>query len=158
MRLAPFALFALVALPACAPYGYGYAGSYGGPVYNAPGPVYGSPYYADPGYVAPPVGGVLLLGGDRDDRRRYDRREYDRGREGGREGYREGYRGQERGGERQAPPQRGPSVFSGPQQRAPSAFSGPPQRAPSAFSGGQGGGHAPGFNPANPTAQGGGDR
>jgi hypothetical protein len=134
MRLAPFALLSLLSLPACAPYGYGYAAPYGGPVYGPSaygGPVYGAPPpYYDPGP------GVLLFGGGRDDRRPDDRRLGDRRPED---------RGQvvvRRGGQR---PQ-GNVIRGGraaPAQRA--VRRGGP--APS--------GHSSQFNPANPTAHGG---
>lgn len=167
MRLALFALLAPLALPACAPYGYGYADTYSGavygapaydsPVYGAPGygasgygapvygaPVYGAPgpYYAPPAYIAPAAPNVLLFGGggrDRDNRWRGDRGDYRRRYEGRRNDQviRQRPQGDVIRSGRERAAQPGP-VF---RPTAPPPASRPPH-----------------FNPANPTAQGGPDR
>ena len=121
---------------------YGYGGGY-----YAPGPG----YYAEPGY-APYVtpGPAIIIGSER--RYEGDRYRYDRPREDGR------YRGNPQPGRdfRPQPDRRGPPPGAagrpgpgpGPQPGRPGPGPGPgPGPAPNS-----------GFNPANPTAQGGSDR
>ena len=148
-------LGALAALSACAPYpgydsGYGY--SYGAPavVDGYYGGGYGGGGYYGGGYAAPyfapvPVESTIILGGDRD-------RYRNRYRGGSRE-----YYGHDR--------DRGRPNYARPQAQAreplrPAAVARPappPPRTDFGRPGGGGGGRG-GFNPANPTAQGGADR
>ena len=140
--------------PAAAPYGY-YDGGY------AP-----DPYYAPPGYGTPygVPGPGIIVGGER---RYEDRGQYRYNRPPPEGGF--------RGGPNQPPPNRefsgqpgrqnpgnarpGPIPAAAPRQAQPGPSPGFQRGGPSpGFQRGGPGGHAPDFNPANPTAQGGGDR